>query len=443
MAGSRPRSVSAPVDTQEPASPGDVGQSPTTLSEAADTPARHSQGASNLRFKSKSRPRHVSRSESHAEPEKGSVTVPWPHLCGGFMTRSELLNMQGHAYVHMFFKQGESWVPLQIDQTRRKRKGGGAVASGFVLAPSSQKGIFRLEVPRRGDMSKIYLRSAKAPPVLGAGEKRPTYRAEPYLLFVNDVLVVREVPNHAIVSNHLASTGMQFERLQLSCPSSNSTPIEELGAVYLLSRNGSPARFDAFKNRFTLRSAEPKGDAVEPASFAFKWYNEQDAKRTCLYSGAGFVMQLCHALSIFVKDLVCPKAPPPAVIGIDTPTGPAIEILGSKVVNELGEPLEATNVVRGQTRLETLTFIVRMKLDNLRRTNVTAKHFGIGWQNVGFDSIEMGNYKASDEPQHFEMPKVEVPTMIMAKGKYRVTIAYMCDNVQDTLFEETVQFQII
>ena len=77
-------------------------------------------------------------------------------------------------------------------------------------------------------------------------------------------------------------------------------------------------------------------------------------------------------------------------------------------------------VTRGSVRVETLTFQVGAHLSQLRRQTTTSKHFGAFWKNVGIDSVVLGDYAKRDEPYKFVMPRQVVPTMLMAKGDYRV-----------------------
>jgi len=120
------------------------------------------------------------------------------------------------------------------------------------------------------------------------------------------------------------------------------------------------------------------------------------------------------------------------------------ELLSSVVVDEAtGETLEATKIVRGTCRLETVTFRAGGKLVNLRRRNMTLKSFGLMWKAVGDDTIDLGSYEAQAEPFHFDLPKQVVPSTVLAKGAYRVQITYSAANVATPLYEQEVTFKII
>jgi len=95
------------------------------------------------------------------------------------------------------------------------------------------------------------------------------------------------------------------------------------------------------------------------------------------------------------------------------PTKPILEILKSEVTDEeTGEMLSLEKVLRGRTRLETLTFRVSQPVKGLRRRTVTAKKFGFVYKNVGLDSIEFGDYEARDEPYSFDLPKQTVSVVV-------------------------------
>jgi len=356
----------------------------------------------------------------------------FPHLCGGFLTRTELLSIHGHAYVHVFYKADGKWVPLQPDDSRKKKKLGGMAASGFVVAPSAEKGIFRLEVPRQGNLSKIFLRVVKEGSV-PTMHRRPGYRDEPFVMFVDNVLCIRDVPKHAIVSNQLADSG--WERLQLSSPTNFG--MEELGSVQILSYKGNVTKYDAMKNRFAVDpSARKFGGDVLPAVFAFEWYHDSD-HQTC-------PRWICRAFSSCLRAILGAQQPQAEeVVDVVTAEGNLFEVVGRTVVEEsTGEVLEADVVRRGTVRIETLSFMVRAPLTNLKRSESIAKHFGMIWHNVGLKTVDMGSWHERAVAQEFTLPRAEIPNMALAKGKYRVTITYEAENFDAPLHRDTAEFEI-
>ena len=122
---------------------------------------------------------------------------------------------------------------------------------------------------------------------------------------------------------------------------------------------------------------------------------------------------------------------------------PAFEMVESVVLNEAtGERVTHEKVECGTTRRETLHFKVRAPLHNLRRTEVNAKYLGFFWQDVASKVIEMGSYEPRDAPHAFEMPKVVIPNMMLARGRYRSRITYSAANHDGPLRYEDVQFEI-
>ena len=75
-------------------------------------------------------------------------------------------------------------------------------------------------------------------------------------------------------------------------------------------------------------------------------------------------------------------------------------------------------------------------LHQLRRHTTTAKRFTGGfWKNVGIDSILLGDFSPRAEPYSFTLPRQVVPTIVMAKGEYKVQIRYTAANHADAVLE--------
>lgn len=114
-----------------------------------------------------------------------------------------------------------------------------------------------------------------------------------------------------------------------------------------------------------------------------------------------------------------PTPTPPAA---GSGSSPAFEFVESIVTDEsTGARLAADKVNRGTTRLEVLKFRARAPLQGLQRTVINYKHFPVvGFQKVGVDVVEMGDYAAQEELHTFDMPKAKIPNLYLAKGKYRI-----------------------
>lgn len=113
------------------------------------------------------------------------------------------------------------------------------------------------------------------------------------------------------------------------------------------------------------------------------------------------------------------------------------ELLSSSVVHAVtGEELDATKVFRGQRRLETLTFKVGTRLVGLRQQIVTAKNFGLGFVNVGLETIQLGTFKAQSEAYTYELPERVIPDTPLAKGRYKIKISFAAYNMEQVLHTE-------
>ena len=121
------------------------------------------------------------------------------------LSRDDILNIKGHERVLLLAMCNGRWVPLEPDRRKKRHRLSGIHSSGFVVRPAERLSVacsFRLEVPTKGDMTRVFMRSARSEPELDADS--PKYRDCPYLLFVGEVLCVRHLPAHAIASNKRA-----------------------------------------------------------------------------------------------------------------------------------------------------------------------------------------------------------------------------------------------
>jgi hypothetical protein len=131
------------------------------------------------------------------------------------------------------------------------------------------------------------------------------------------------------------------------------------------------------------------------------------------------------------------------VLSIDN-YGSPFELLESSVTDEsTGKECSPVEVVRGTTRLETLSFVVNTELTNLKRQVVTRKKMGFTYITVATEEIEMGCFDASKDPVHHKLPAQQVPSTRMANGKYQVHIKYSAENHDIVLMEETLEFCIV
>merc|ERR1711972_777515 len=119
---------------------------------------------------------------------------------------------------------------------------------------------------------------------------------------------------------------------------------------------------------------------------------------------------------------VCAAIDAPSGSAVECPAGPPFELLSSMVVDGLTREQLAPDapVLRGSSRLETLSFRVGQPLAELQRQTVTAKSYGITWANVGVDQTAMGTYGLGEHK--FELPMQKVPEDFLAKGMYKVCI---------------------
>lgn len=117
--------------------------------------------------------------------------------------------------------------------------------------------------------------------------------------------------------------------------------------------------------------------------------------------------------------------------------GLPLALLGSEHVEEgSGARLLPDVVTRGSVRIETISFRVGgQSLSQLRRHTTTAKRFGAFWKNVGIDSVLLGDFAPRAEPYRFTLPRQVVPSIVMAKGEYKVRIRYTAANHADALLE--------
>lgn len=137
--------------------------------------------------------------------------------------------MQGPVRVLIIGCCDQTWEPLEVDWSSKHHCLGSEPISGVVIRPAkkiSNACCFRLEVPIRGDFSRVYLRSSVKTKDLDA--ESPSYHVCPYVRFVGDTLCVRHVPSSAVVTNKAAQSRVSNEMLELSLPLSSGLEESEL-----------------------------------------------------------------------------------------------------------------------------------------------------------------------------------------------------------------------
>ena len=423
-----------------------------------------------------------------------------------FLDSDELHALEGAVTgVRLVVHAEGRWVPLRLDQ-EMEHKLGGMVASGIVLRPAHDlcsEAKLTLEVPRRGDMSRIYIRHQRS----GNASMRdePSYREAPYLILVKGVLCVRHLPAHAIVPSLATARGDgAWERFQLVPSPARKLPGEGSLAAFTL-HGGSPKHpicLDAVSHRL-VRSSQP--DASSATRFALAW-RPRTTKPSAKAAGKVASLHLWILPSLYRFALACLKyalrlvlAPTGLLIrspgrgkatgaaasggcggcggsgssngisaegnggggGVDasslsvtvySPPGggpPPFEFVESVVTDEAtGEHLSHARVVAGSTRLEVLRFRVRGPLEGLTRTTTTAKSFGFaGFREVASETLVMGAYdggpaEGEGRIHEFNMPPALIPNTVFAMGRYKVKIAYAAAGGLPTLRREEVDFSV-
>ena len=166
--------------------------------------------------------------EPVSRPQRSSVADSGFEL----FTRDELLECEGSKLVVILARCGGRWLPLSPDLSAMQRRLAAVISSGYVVRPSRNAGVemlvspFRLEIPKRGDMTRILLRSVRSGDSRRPsreGDEEPddsseSYRDQPFLLFVDSRLCVRYLPAHAIASARRARSNGAWERLELRAP---------------------------------------------------------------------------------------------------------------------------------------------------------------------------------------------------------------------------------
>ena len=119
-----------------------------------------------------------------------------------FLHSDDLQSLEGAVTgVRLVAHVDGKWIPLRVDQDM-ERSYGGLVASGLSLRPAydlCSEVKLMLELPRRGDLSRVFIRRQSAENAVTGDE--PSYRAAPYLLCVNGVLCIRHLPGPALVQS--------------------------------------------------------------------------------------------------------------------------------------------------------------------------------------------------------------------------------------------------
>mmetsp|Transcript_93987 Transcript_93987/g.251624 ORF Transcript_93987/g.251624 Transcript_93987/m.251624 type:complete len:425 (+) Transcript_93987:47-1321(+) len=401
--------------------------------------------------------------------------------CGKpLLTRDELTRLEGSYYVYLFARYGSEWLPVQLVEGRKTRHMGGMIASGIPLVPGSDLAPdgscrFRLELPRAGDVSQVFLRGAK-PGVAVANE-------EPYVLFVRDVLAQRDRHTNKDVKK------MTWERLELRAPFGTflSTDAHSIfihshqtgKAVTYCSSEGifrrvpldsqSPTRFafalcddpysvpcDGLPSEATVMLNALAGVSVTPRPARTP---KQERCGDLANSLAGWVSAkstmdvgelskpvLCTAMEsgIGAEGASVEHDTDTAEADLGEPCTDLLQVLGSVTkCGKTGKILENMSIHRGSVREETISFLCRGDLVNLRRTAQTAKKIGWTYANVALDIEDFGSYKASPDPQSFTFPAYTVPSHPFARGSYRCQLTYTCDNVAGPVLTECFEFCIL
>lgn len=181
---------------------------------------------------------------------------------------------------------GGHWVPLTVDAGRLEHSLGGLVASGYPvrpLLPASEAApatpsLFRLELPRRSDLSRAFIRWHE--PCVGADSPLRNYKDAPFLFFVHNVLCARRVPPWTTVprAERVRSETRYgtWERLTLCCECDDSNgdlepPLStcaNLVLTFYLRSGDWPISFD--KGCFVRRTSNGgRGPDTAPMAFAF------------------------------------------------------------------------------------------------------------------------------------------------------------------------------
>ena len=366
----------------------------------------------------------------------------------------------------------ERWVPLRLTDSVEHCLGG-MVASGMAFEPvldfaEDSNLTFDLEFPRRGDLSRVFLRKHAVPrtlpPDLVGGE--PSYSDSPYLLLINDVLCMRHLPHHAIVPT-LAQARAEdaWERFHIRL-----LPLPSETQISFALHGGDPKRplrYDEASNRFvrvvdgdvttkgTQFAIAHGGDAVGAETAA-----GSTSMRSALASRLASSRLASYLPASWRSSSATPSRGASGAVDVSDDAGAhsdlkvvnhstAFEFVESVVTDQAtGERLTHERVVYGSTRLETLVFKVRGKLDGLVRTAVSAKAFPmVGFQNVAKDIVQMGSYEGdnAEGTRHaFNMKPAKIPATPFALGRYRCTITYAAENGQGPpLRQEVVEFTVV
>ena len=238
-----------------------------------------------------------------------------------FISREELLTFEGSTLVYLYAHLNGEWRPLRPDVSKQ-RKSGLVISPDFTFvgldgtATVAPDCTFRLVMPRRGDLTAVYIRPARA-----AGE-------EPYLTFVNSVLC----------SSALSPSNAQSQaRLMIRMPMSDAT---EGVSLCSFANSGAPiwAETDdglyAQQCRLTIAKAKPPREAV-PTQFAFaRWIDKRPPVRSPRTSGEQKAVSeprgddtappppmrdLCACLAMCLGQKQSPSAATGAASGMATP----------------------------------------------------------------------------------------------------------------------------
>jgi glyoxylase-like metal-dependent hydrolase (beta-lactamase superfamily II) len=222
-----------------------------------------------------------------------------------------------------------------------------------------------------------------------------------------------------------------------------------------LAYNGRLGRLDGFARYgwdVGVQAASMRALATLPFRWVLpghgrRWAFDSDAEREaamrrCAHEFANDPHGRTAPGPVYLQPSRRARATPPRMLG-GADGSAALTVVSSDVVDEeTGEAQTHECVVRGTTRLETLHLRVKRPLKGLTRHTRTAKRFGMLWQPVSKDTLEMGDFAPSDEPYAYEMPKARVPTTPLARGRFRVHIAY-ADGYEQPLRQEDVEFAIV
>lgn len=195
------------------------------------------------------------------------------------ISRDEILELEGVLTVVVLARCGDRWLPLQPDYSQKKHSLAGMVCSGYVVRPGTEGSAvpFRLEVPQRGDLTRVFLRAVRNDAILLSddGEQTPSYRQLPFLLFVDGRLCVRFLPSHAIASASRALKSGAWERMELRAPFTSLCVDDETSvahAAFVLHGGSRRRRVQYNEQDASFMNRSTQQTALKETWFAFARY---------------------------------------------------------------------------------------------------------------------------------------------------------------------------